>query len=150
MNRAERQSQRIFKKQLIHRCDVFAKKRIRVGSDWQELYVRVETQVSCRMSTNKSSRLQENQVEAMQQFFSPFTLYSLPMQIKSDDRVLLYVKSGDVWEPERFYETKAEPMNPSFLNHHYETACENMTRTYEIKELTLANNIVISYLKELA
>lgn len=150
MTRQQKQSQKIFEKQLIHRCDVFQKLRMRVDGQWRELYVRVEKKVKCRMSTYKSSKENESHTESQQKFFAPYTLYSLPIKIGSDYRVILYAEQDAVgeWINGQFFETTSEPMNPSFLNHHFETPCENMVTTYEVKEIMNAQGDIIVYLDD--
>ena len=134
MNRALKKSQKLFAQQLIHRCDVFAKKRTRVGSQWQEVYMEVVHQHACRMSTKGASDSERN-TENQQKFVDSYTLFSLPMDIKQDYRVLLYTKQGATWIPGSFYEVKGVPRDPSFIGHHYEVPCEVMPTTYTIVEM---------------
>lgn len=119
------QSQRIFKKQLIHECDVFSKKRIRVQNQWKAMYVRVGHNVRCRMSTvvrQNTEQAPQDRVE----FVTPFIMYMLPMNVKQDDRILF---KGN------FYEVTTKVRNPSFLDHHYELPCDSLDDQYKVIEV---------------
>lgn len=118
-----RQSKRAFKRLLIHRCDVFSKKRVRVGTQWLERFVRVEREMKCRVSTAVRSNTEVTH-NNQQDFISPYTLYCFPAEIKQDDRICF---QG------RFYEVKTVPRDPSFLSHHFEVPIDNLNRVYEIK-----------------
>lgn len=127
-----RQSKRVFKRLLIHRCDVFSKKRVRVGTQWQERFIRFEHDMRCRVSTTVRVNTEVTK-HNQQDFISPYTLYCFPADIKQDDRILF---QG------RFYEVKAVPRDPSFLNHHLEVPIDNLNRDYEIKT---ENGVVYLY-----
>lgn len=119
-----KQSQRIFKKLLTHKCDVYNKKRIRLNGQWKELFIREEYKAKCRLSVN--IRATTDYVKDDRQVFpTPFTIYSLPMEVKQDSRILLEGK---------WYEVKAVPRNPSLANHHLELPVEIMSNKYSVKE----------------
>ncbi|OLN21711.1 hypothetical protein BTO30_13490 [Domibacillus antri] len=119
-------SQRIFKRQLIHEVEIYRKKRFREGSVWKEEFVFLK-KIKCRLSTNTPSKTgDEVLTENQQRFLSPFTLYSLPDDIKADDRFVFYHSRGHT-----LYEAVSSPRNPSFLDHHYETPLEEINLTVE-------------------
>lgn len=118
-----KQSQRIFKKLLTHKCDVYNKKRIRLNGQWRELFIREEHKAKCRLSVN--IRATTDYVKDERQVFpTPFTIYTLPINVKQDSRILL----GGNW-----YEVKAVPRNPSLANHHLELPVEIMSNSYVVK-----------------
>lgn len=117
-------SQRIFKKQLIHECDVFSKIRVREGRDWAFKYVRIGHDVKCRMSTLVRQNT-EGEPNLRHEFVTPYRLYMLPMPVKQDDYILF---KGT------FYQVKTKPINPSFLDHHYELPCDTTDDTFDIIE----------------
>lgn len=125
-----RQSKRVFKKLLIHRCDVFSKKRVRVGTQWLERFVRVEHNVKCRLSTLQRQNT-DYQINLQQEFITPYVLYSFPMNIKQDDRILFKGQKNSL---KQWYEVKTIPRNPSFLDHHYESPVDTLGREYSIIE----------------
>lgn len=120
-----RKSQRVFKSTLKDRCDVYSKERVRVGMEWKELYIRVEKDVPCRVST-----LQRQDTEGLpnnrQEFITPYVLYTLPIKIKQDDRV--HFKNN-------WYEVTTKVRNPSFLDHHYESPIDTTDEKYKVVEM---------------
>ncbi|WP_338749792.1 hypothetical protein [Bacillus sp. FJAT-52991] len=127
-----KKSQRIFKKQLIHEIEIYRKKRFRDGSLWREEFVFLK-KIKCRISTN-TPKSDEVLTEKQQQFLSPFTMYSLPDDIKADDRLVFYHSAGRT-----IYQAVADPRNPSFLDHHYETPLEETNLTVKFVD---SNDIV--------
>lgn len=119
------QSQRIFKKQLIHECDVFSKKRIRVNNQWKNTYVRVGREVKCRVSTVVRQNTEQTPQDR-QEFVTPYVIYMLPMDVKQADRILF----KGLW-----YEVKTKVRNPSFLDHHYELPVDTTDEDYKIIEV---------------
>jgi hypothetical protein len=121
-----KKSQRIFKRQLIHEVEIYRKKRFRDGAQWREEFIFLK-KIQCRVSTNTPSKTGDQVLtEEQQRFLSPFTLYSLPDDIKADDRFVFY--HGD---SRMIFEAVSKPRNPSFLNHHYETPLEEINLTVD-------------------
>lgn len=119
-----RKSQRIFKTTLTHTCDVFSKKRVRVGSQWKDMYIRVGHDVKCRVSTMVRSNTEQTPQDRLE-FVTPYVIYMLPMDVKQDDRILF---KGN------WYEVKTKVRNPSFADHHYELPVDTTDENYKVIE----------------